>query len=65
MKEQIIATLRESEKGLRVREIAARIHGNHWAIIGELDELLKAGLVRSVAVTDSAQMEYYNLWQMV
>ena len=65
MKEQIIATLRESEKGLRVREIAARIHGNHWAIIGELDELLKAGLVRSVAVTDSAQMEYYNLWQVV
>ena len=65
MKEQIIATLRESEKGLRVREIAARIHGNHWTIIGELDELLKAGLVRCVAVNDSAQLEYYNLWQVV
>ena len=65
MKEQIIAALRENEKGLRVREIAARIHGNHWAIIDELDELLKAGLVRSVAVNDFAQMEFYNLWQVV
>ena len=65
MKEQIIAALRESEKGLRVREIAARINGNHWAIISELDKLLKAGLVRSVAVNNYAQMEYYNLWQVV
>ena len=65
MKEQIIAALRESEKGLRVREIAARINGNHWAIIKELDQLLEAGLVRPVAVNDSAQMEYYNLWQVV
>ena len=65
MKEQILKVLRESEKGLRVREIAARIHGNHWAIIDELDNLLKAGLVRSVAVNDFAQMEFYNLWQVV
>lgn len=65
MKEQIIAALRESEKGLRVREIAARTRGNHWAIIDELDKLLKAGLVRSVAVNDFAQMEYYNLWQAI
>ena len=65
MKEQIIAALRESENGLRVREIEARINGNHWAIIKELDRLLKEGLVRPVAVNDSAQMEYYNLWQVV
>ena len=65
MKEQIITALRESKKGLRVREIAAHIHGNHWAIIEELNQLLEAGLVRSVAVNDSAQMEYYNLWQVV
>ena len=65
MKEQIIAALRESEKGLRVREIAARINGNHWAIIKELDELLKEGLVQYVGVNDSAQMEYYNRWQVV
>ena len=65
MKEQIIAALRESEKGLRVREIAARINGNHWAIIKELDELLKEGLVQYVGVNDSAQMEYYNLRQVV
>lgn len=65
MKEQILKVLRESEKGLRVREIAARIHGNHWAIIDELNNLLKAGLVRSVAVNDFAQMEFYNLWQVV
>ena len=65
MKEQILKALHESEKGLRVREIAARINGNHWAIIDELDELLKAGLVRSVAVNDFAQMEFYNLWQVV
>ena len=65
MKEQIIAALRESENGLRVREIEARINSNHWAIIKELDQLLKEGLVRPVAVNDSAQMEYYNLWQVV
>lgn len=65
MKEQILKVLHESEKGLRVREIAARIHGNHWAIIGELNNLLKAGLVRSVAVNDFAQMEFYNLWQAI
>ena len=65
MREQIITALRESKKGLRVREIAAHIHGNHWAIIEELDQLLKAGLVRSVAVNDFAQMEFYNLWQLV
>ena len=65
MKEQIIAALRESEKGLRVREIAARINGNHWAISKELDELLKEGLVQYVGVNESAQMEYYNLWRVV
>lgn len=64
MKETIINVLREANTGLRIREIAARAHINHWKVIGLMDELLKAGQVRCVAASDPAQMEYYNLWEI-
>lgn len=66
MKKKILKVLRESEKGLRVREIAARVPSvNPFAIIDVLDELLKTGLVRTVTVNNFVQGESYNLWQAV
>ena len=65
MKEQIITALRESEKGLRVRELAAHLHTNHWGLLNELDQLLKAGLIRGVSVENFVQGEFYTLWQAV
>lgn len=65
MKENILKVLHESTNGLRIREIAARASINHWKVIGLMDELLKAGLVRCEAFQDFANAEYYNKWYAV
>ncbi len=65
MKEQILEVLRECHKGLRLREIAMYLRCNRFALINDLDELKKAGLVEGIGVNDFAGGESYILWRAV
>ena len=64
MKEQILGVLREHPTGLRLREIAMYLRVNRFALINELDELHKAGLVCGRSNDDHANGEYYVVWSM-
>lgn len=65
METQILEVLRQSQNGLRLREIAMYLRVNRFALIDDLDELHKAGLVKGTAVNDFAQGESYIIWQAV
>ena len=65
MKEKIIEVLREHPNGLRLREIAMYLRVNRFSLIGELDELYKAGLVCGRSNEDHANGEYYIIWSAV
>ena len=65
MKEKIIEVLREHPNGLRLREIAMYLRVNRFALIDELDELHKAGLVCGRQNEDHANGEYYIIWSAV
>lgn len=65
MKEQILGVLREHPTGLRLREIAMYLRVNRFALIDELDELHKAGLVSGRSNEDHANGEYYIIWSAV
>lgn len=65
METQILEVLRQSQNGLRLREIAMYLRVNRFALIDDLDELHKAGLVKGTAVNDFAQGESYIIWQVV
>lgn len=65
MKEKIIAVLREHPNGLRLREIAMYLHCNRFALIDEMDELKKAGLIDGRSNEDHANGEYYVIWFLV
>ena len=65
MKEKIIEVLRECSDGLRLREIAMYLRVNHFALIDEIDELKKAGLVDGRPNEDHANGEYYIIWFLV
>ena len=64
MKNQILSVLREHPTGLRLREIAMYLRVNRFALINELDELHKAGLVCGRSNDDHANGEYYVVWSM-
>lgn len=65
MKEKIIEVLRECPNGLRLREIAMYLNCNRFALINELDELKKEGLVDGRSNEDHANGEYYIIWFLV
>ena len=65
METQILEVLRQSQNGLRLREIAMYLRVNRFALINDLDNLHKAGLVKGTAVNDFAQGESYIIWQVV
>lgn len=65
MKEKIIEVLRERPNGLRLREIAMYLKCNHFALINEVNELKKAGLIDRRSNEDHANGEYYNIWFLV
>lgn len=65
MKEKIIEVLRECPNGLRLREIAMYLYCNHFALIEEMAELRKAGLVDSRSNKDHANGEYYVIWFLI
>ena len=65
MKEQIKELLAHHSNGLRLREIAMYLQVNRFSLIGELDELHKAGLVCGRSNEDHANGEYYIIWSAV
>jgi hypothetical protein len=65
MKEKIIEVLRECPHGLRLREIAMYLRCNRFALIDEMDELKKAGLIDGRSNEDHANGEYYIIWFLV
>jgi DNA-binding Lrp family transcriptional regulator len=65
METQILEVLRQSQNGLRLREIAMYLRVNRFALINDLDELHKAGLVKGIRVNNFAQGESYIIWQAV
>lgn len=65
MKEKIIEVLRESPRGLRLREIASRLHCNQFSLINLMYEMKVAGVVDSRSNEDHANGEYYVLWVLV
>ena len=58
MKEKIIETLRECP-GLRLRELAMYLRCNRFALLNDIDELHKAGIVVDVTVENFVQGEFY------
>lgn len=58
MKEKIIETLRECP-GLRLRELAMYLRCNRFALLNDIDELRKAGIVVDVTVENFVQGEFY------
>lgn len=65
MKEKVIEVLRESVRGLRLREIAAYIGVNRFKLIDVLDELYKEGIIDGRSNEDHANGEYYIIWYLV
>ena len=65
MKNEILSVLREHPTGLRLREIAMYLRVHQFALIDELNELHKEGLVRGRQNDDHANGEYYIIWSAV
>lgn len=65
MENLILDVLREHPTGLRLREIAMYLRVNRFALINDLDNLHKAGLVKGIGVNNFVQGECYILWQAV
>ena len=62
MKEKIIEVLRESPRGLRLREIASHLRCNQFSLISPMYEMEQAGVVSSRSNEDHANGEYYTIW---
>lgn len=59
MKEKIIEVLRECPNGLRLREIAMYLRCNRFALLNDINELYKAGIIVDVTVENFVQGEFY------
>ena len=55
MKEKIIEVLRECPNGLRLREIAMYLRCNRFALLNDINELYKAGIIVDVTVENFVQ----------
>ena len=58
MKAKIIEALRDCP-GMRLRELACYLRVNRFALLDDLNELYKQGIVVSVTVENFVQGEYY------
>ena len=58
MKKEIINALRECP-GMRLRELACYLRVNRFALLNDIDELYKQGIVVSVTVNNFVQGEFY------
>ena len=59
MKEKIIEVLRECPNGLRLRELAIYLRCNRFALLNDINDLHKAGIVVDVTVENFVQGEFY------
>ena len=59
MKEKIIEVLRECPNGLRLRELAMDLRCNRFALLNDISDLRKAGIVVDVTVENFVQGEFY------
>lgn len=62
MKERIIEVLRESPRGLRLRQIASRLCCNQFSLVSLMHEMRVDGVVDSRSNEDHANGEYYDIW---
>ena len=58
MKKKIIEALRDCP-GMRLRELGYYLRVNRFALLNDLNELYKQGIVVSVTVENFVQGEYY------
>ena len=59
MKEKIIEVLREHPDGLRLRELAMYLRCNRFALLNDINDLHKAGIIVDVTVENFVQGEFY------
>lgn len=59
MKEKIIEVLRECPNGLRLRELAMYLRCNRFALLNDINDLHKAGIIIDVTVENFVQGEFY------
>ena len=59
MKEKIIEVLRECPNGLRLRELAMFLRCNRFALLNDINDLHKAGIIVDVTVENFVQGEFY------
>ena len=59
MKEKISEVLRECPKGLRLRELAMYLRCNRFALLNDINDLHKAGIIVDVTVENFVQGEFY------
>ena len=59
MKEKIIEVLRECPNGLRLRELAMKLRCNRFALLNDINDLHKAGIIVDVTVENFVQGEFY------
>ena len=59
MKEKIIEVLREYSDGLRLRELAMYLRCNRFALLNDINDLHKAGIIVDVTVENFVQGEFY------
>ena len=59
MKENIIEVLRECPNGLRLRELALYLRCNRFALLNDINDLHKAGIIVDVTVENFVQGEFY------
>lgn len=59
MKEKIIEVLRECPNGLRLRELAMYLRCNRFALLNDINDLYKAGIIVDATVENFVQGEFY------
>ena len=59
MKEKFFEVLRECPNGLRLRELAMYLRGNRCALLNDINDLHKAGIIIDVTVENFVQGEFY------
>lgn len=59
MKEKIIEVLREYPDDLRLRELAMYLRCNRFALLNDINDLHKAGIIVDVTVENFVQGEFY------
>lgn len=65
MKEKIIEVLRECPDGLRLRELAMYLRCNRFALLNDINDLRREGIIIDVTVENFVQGEFYAKYYLV